>query len=163
PERFVHYFRFVRTEEKKISFLCSAARNYRFEDLIRKIFDYRRLQSFAPARHVNDFDICQSTRAVDGSKLGVSVDIATGNMTATLYEQCSDPSTGRVGRPGEYFEFDVFHGVGELREHKRDTQVRFVRSILGQSIRKANAWKWIREAYVERFLEHRADQLFHKI
>src|SRR5262245_6707580 len=115
-----------------------------------------------PLCGVVDLYVCQTFSAVDGSELGVGVDLATRELSAVWDARRGDASAGHIRCIREYLELDLFHHVRELGQHESNAQIRFIRAIQGQGLGIAHARKRVRQTDIQHLLEYRAQHLLHQ-
>src|SRR5690606_17187250 len=117
---------FVGTEEHDVAVFGAQF----FHDFQRVVvadeLDDRRLQTFNAFFQLVDFDPGQTFATVNGNKVGVFVDLLTGQFGTARYFQCSHAALRIFGRAGEYFEVDVLQEFGNVDNFHRNTHIRLV-------------------------------------
>jgi len=146
----------VSAKEQDVAVLCACARQNFRNCRIVNIFHDRALQAVPALGDVIDLDPGQALGTVNLDKLGVGINFAAADFSATGNAQGHHAATCRGGGRAENLEIDICHHIGQLGEFHADPKIGLVRSeaVHGIGIRHDRE---LAQVGIQHRLEHVAD------
>src|SRR5690554_1950442 len=156
---FVDYSGLVSTKEHNIAVFCRNALHDRHGHVVTQELDDRRLEAFHALGQFVHLDVGQALGTVYADKLGVVVDLLTGQRTALRHTQGCNTAFRILRGAGKDLEVHAFHQIVHVLQLQRNTQIRLVAAVTLHSLGIRHAREF-RQLHIQHVFEQRTDHVF---
>ena len=149
---FIHDGSLISAEEDDIAIFRTYALHDGQRNVVTQEFHDWRLQAFGTLGQFVYLDVGQALGTVDTNKLGVVINLFTGQLGTLGHAKGGDTAFRIFGGTSEHLEVHAFHQITHILKFQRDTKVRLVAAVTLHGFRIRHARK-LRQLNIQHILE----------